>query len=269
MADISLDVGKNLTDLIFFSAEADAMGNLMLDRVKREHLQKLQQFREKHGLKLLLCFGGWSRSEGFAKLAASAPARLTFANNAKQFCLDNHFDGIDLDWEHPSNDSDHRAYAALLSDIKDAFRPGNLQLTIAIPGWHVLSQQSIEAVDRIHLMAYDAPGRHSTLEFAKADVARLTEKGVPPEKICLGVPLYGRGIKDKKPVLPWSEIVRTIKPEKGVDEANGLYFNGIATIEVKTKFALENKLAGIMAWEIGQDVAGEQSLLGAVRRAAE
>jgi chitinase len=269
VADISLDVGKNLTDLVFFSAEADAAGTLKLDRVKPGHLQKLGQFREKHGLKLFLGIGGWSRSEGFAKLAASGPARRKFAKNARQFCLDNHFGGIDLDWEHPSNNSQIQDYAALLSEVKDAFQHNHLELTIAIPGWQVLPSQAIKAVDRIHLMAYDAPGRHSTRDFAESEVARVKEKGVPPEKICLGIPFYGRGIGDKEQVLPWSEIVRTFKPEKGVDEANGLFFNGIATVEAKTKFVLSNKLAGVMAWEIGQDAAGEQSLLRTIRNAAE
>ena len=51
--------------------------------------------------------------------------------------------------------------------------------------------EAIGAIDVVHLMAYDAQGKHSTLEFAKSDIDRLVKKGVPLEKICLGVPFYG------------------------------------------------------------------------------
>jgi chitinase len=261
VANIDVSVGRNLTDLICFSAQADATGDLKLGRLNTQVLQKLKAIQDRHPVDLLLCVGGWERSKGFPKLAGSPAARETFVAAVTNFCLENKFAGIDIDWEHPASDADYRDFATLLAAIKRGFEPHQLQLTIAVAGWQMLPAEAIEAVDRIHLMAYDSPGRHSTYEFAEADVKRLVKIGVPPAKICLGVPFYGRSIQNSAMVLPWLEIVGRFKPAADVDEVDGLYFNGLATIERKTKFALNQKLAGVMAWEIGQDAKDEQSLL--------
>jgi hypothetical protein len=212
--------------------------------------------------------GGWERSKGFPKLAAAPAAREKFVATVTNFCLENRFAGVDIDWEHPASDAEYRDFATLLAAIRKGFEVHHLQLTIAVAGWQTLPAEAIAAVDRVHLMAYDAPGRHSTYEFAEADVARLVKSGVPPAKICLGVPFYGRSIHDQAKTLPWSEIVSRFKPASGVDEVEGLYFNGIATIERKTNFAMQQKLAGVMVWEIGQDASGDESLLRAISRTA-
>ena len=266
MANVDVDIGRNLTDLICFSAQADDAGNLRLGRLTAQVLQKVKAIQDKHPVDLFLCVGGWERSKGFPKLAASPAAREKFVAALTDFCLENGFAGVDIDWEHPAGDAEYRDYATLLTAIKKGFEPHRLQLTIAVAGWQKLPAEAIEAVDRIHLMAYDGPGRHSTYEFAVADVERLEKSGAPREKICLGVPFYGRSIQDRAKALAWSEIVSRFKPGRDVDEVEGFYFNGIATIERKTKFALEHKLAGVMVWEIGQDASGEQSLLRTMRR---
>ena len=76
----------------------------------------------------------------------------------------------------------------------------------------------------------------------------------------------GRNIKKRNDSKTYSEIVTTYHPAAGVDEVDGIYFNGINTIQKKTRYAIENKLAGIMIWEIGQDTFDDTSLLGAVNR---
>ena len=52
-----------------------------------------------------------------------------------------------------------------------------------------------------------------------------------------------------------------------VDEVDGIYFNGIKTIERKTQFAIKKGLGGVMIWEIGQDASGDSSLLKAIQSA--
>jgi chitinase len=268
IADFDLERAESLTDLVCFSAKADPAGDLNLGRLTPAHLQKLKLLKDNKDVALHLCVGGWERSEGFPRLAAAPKAREKFAESLVRFCLDNKFDGVDLDWEHPQNETEHRDYAALLTVVKESFQPHGLQLTIAVAGWQALPAEAIEAVDRVHLMAYDANGRHSTFDFAEADVARLMKRGVPAEKICLGLPFYGRELQDRSKVMTYAEIVKKFQPAGDVDEVNGLYFNGPATIERKTKFALSNKLGGVMIWEIGQDVPGERSLLRTINRAA-
>jgi hypothetical protein len=47
-----------------------------------------------------------------------------------------------------------------------------------------------------------------------------------------------------------------------------MFYNGITTIEAKTRLALE-QLSGIMIWEIGQDDFGEYSLLNKIWQTVE
>src|SRR5258708_24899153 len=115
-------------------------------------------------------------------------------------------------------------------------------------------------------MAYDADGRHSTPEFADAELAKFSKRGVPPVKTCLGLPFYGRGVHDRTKTLTYAEIVHRYRPTAEVDEVDGVYFNGATTIERKTKMALQRKLAGVMIWELGQDAADEHSLLHVIDR---
>lgn len=267
-AEIDLESAKRLTDLVYFSAEPGPTGELKLGRIKPEHVRQLQKLKEAQHVALFLCVGGWGRSGGFAKLAAAPEARQRFAKELAEFCRDNRFDGVDVDWEHPQNDAESRDYGELLSAIRREFQPHSFQLTIAMAGWQKLTAEAIAAVDRVNLMAYDGRGRHSTFEFATRDVEQLIEVGVPAGKICLGLPFYGRGIDDRSKALAYAQIVKDLQPGREVDELQGLYFNSVGTIERKTRFALSNKLAGVMIWEIGQDTHDETSLLRAIDRVA-
>jgi len=268
-ADFDPEIGRYVTDLIYFSAEPDSEGNLKVGRLKPEHLRKLQRVKQEHKTALLLCVGGWGRSAGFPQLAASPAARARFVDALLRFCREEQFDGVDLDWEHPKGDAQERDYAQLLTDIHAGFLPEKLQLTIAVAGWQPLLPDAIRAVDRVHLMAYDANGRHATYQLAESDVERLIARGVPAEKICLGVPFYGRGIDKRSRELSYAQIRKQYAPEPDVDEVDGVYFNGLATIERKVKFARDKKLAGVMAWELGQDTRDESSLLRGMSRRAK
>ncbi|MBC8112899.1 MAG: glycoside hydrolase family 18 protein [Candidatus Saccharimonas sp.] len=261
-------VGRQLTDLVFFSVKPMPTGQFeskTLDDAKTTSL--LKRFRDEHGVKIHLCVGGWDRSQGFAEIAASVESRRLFAKGLLAFCRQHHFDGVDLDWEHPKDDTESKNYGALLSEIARVFKPHKLRLTAAMAAWQTLTAEGIAAVDAIHLMSYDNPGRHSTFETSQADVAKFRKLGVPASKLCLGLPFYGRGITAGDRVKTYSEIVAPIPPAPETDEADGLFFNGPATIRRKTQFAIEQKLGGVMVWEIGQDAKGDASLLRVIDEA--
>lgn len=89
-------------------------------------------------------------------------------------------------------------------------------------------------------------------------------------------------------VATYSEIMRDHNPGPEVDELpSGMYFNGVKTVEKKTRWAEGNGLAGrvivvtcecaqllelavgagVMLWELGQDTTdAKTSLLHAARR---
>jgi chitinase len=138
-------------------------------------------------------------------------------------------------------------------------------LSVTIAAWQKLPAKAFDVVDWVNLMAYDHPGRHSTFESAQSDVKKLIDAGVPARKLTLGLPFYGRDTKKSNRVLTYREIVAKYRPEPTVDEIDNFYFNGPETISRKTKYAIDTRLAGVMVWELGQDAAGDQSLLKVIK----
>lgn len=255
-----------LTDLIFFSIEPTDDGELNAAKLSNATLEKLQALKRRGSPRLLIAVGGWDRSKGFAPMASNGQTRRKFVANLAAFCRQHNLDGVDFDWEHPANRAEEEAYAALLVETCEAMHRENKIVTIAMAAWQRLDPRALAAVDRIHLMVYDHDDRrHSTFDRAKADVERLIEQGVKPDRICLGLPFYGRGMDDRSQVKTYAELAAKGELAAEIDEAAGIYFNGPATIKKKTRYARDRGLAGVMIWELGQDAADERSLLRAIR----
>ena len=65
-------------------------------------------------------------------------------------------------------------------------------------------------------------------------------------------------------VHPGGEAVEVFGGEGDIVVAHGLYFNNTETLRRKTRYALEEGLAGVMIWELSMDTRDETSLLKAV-----
>lgn len=51
----------------------------------------------------MLAIGGWNEgSSRFSPMVADPARRREFVRNAVKFLRQNHFDGLDLDWEYPA-----------------------------------------------------------------------------------------------------------------------------------------------------------------------
>ena len=263
-AAFDLGAARGLTDLVLFSAEPTAEGGLDLARLKAVPWAELRAFKTRQRVRLILCVGGWERSAHFPAVAASAPRRAAFVAAAVKLCLAERLDGVDLDWEHPATDAEQAGHGALLAELRAAFGPHGLALSVTVAAWQRLVPAAIVAVDSVNLMAYDHPGRHSTFDGAKSDVDALLAAGVPAGKVVLGVPFYGRALDKSRRAVAYRDLAAGKLPP-GADEAGGVAFNGPDTVRRKAEFALRSKLGGVMVWELGQDAPGDASLLGAVR----
>ena len=255
-----------LTDLIYFGIVPGEDGSAKVDAIPAATLEKLRKAKAVSGCRVLLCAGGWERSKGFRAMTASAAARKRFTAEAGEFCRKHGFDGLDFDWEHPEGAAEQAAYATLLKETHEAFAPEKRLVTIAIPAWVRLPKEAYEAVDRVHLMSYDQSFPQATLEKLKEDVARLRGDGCPASKIVAGVPFYGRNkAGDAK---TYAELTRA-GSAKG-DLVDGYALNGPETLRRKVALVREERLAGVMVWEITQDVAAsERSLLDVLQRAQQ
>lgn len=255
---------RYVTDVVYFSAGLRASGELDTGRLNAQTLAALREMSATYGTRIFIAIGGWERSENFAAVATDPVLRAQTVQTIIAYCLENGLDGVDFDWEFPESAAERAGYVALLAEVRQAFAPHHLRVSVALAAWQDLGDDLYAAVDRIHVMAYDHEGRHSTFEQADEDIEAFLERGAPPEKLLLGVPFYGRDVYDFSTALTYAEIVQRHHPAPDVDEAGDVYFNGITTIQRKTRYALEQQLGGVMIWELGQDTSDETSLLRAI-----
>ncbi|MCY1057831.1 glycoside hydrolase family 18 protein [Nannocystis sp. SCPEA4] len=185
---------------------------------------QLQQLKQQHGdLRTLISVGGYTWSTNFAPNAATEQGRASIASSCVQFMRDYGFDGVDIDWEFPASPQEGQDYSALLAALRAELDAAGTEdgaeylLTIAAPAGQAnlanLDLPGIAAsVDWINLMAYDFAGPwmatttfnaalHSPADDPDpnnaglsddAAVTTILDAGVPPGKLVLGVPFYGR-----------------------------------------------------------------------------
>jgi len=269
VASVNSGVSRMLTHLIYFSIEPQADGNLDLtrfDMMSQSYLNALK--RDNPAVKMIIAVGGWGRSRYFPDVTLNDILRNYFIVELLSFCKVNNFDGIDLDWEFPANSSEQEAYATLISQLGDSCAVHDLSLSVALNAYQTLATEAYSHLDRVHIMSYDHSGRHATFEQALNDVAVFLGRGIPSEKLYLGMPFYGRKITDFSQVLGYRDIVSRYHPSENVDEVDGYYFNNIGTVIRKSEYAIAADLGGVMVWEIGQDTDGEESLLRAIFQTA-
>lgn len=234
------------------------------------------------GCKALLAVGGWSYNDvpleaTFMAATATEGKREKFIDEITALCEAYNFDGIDIDWEHPRVDgSSAQQYEDFMIALAEELHAKDKVLTSAVISGATAdgnvyydaaahSDKVLKAVDWIHVMAYDGGNgdRHSTYEFAvdSAEYWHVT-RGLPAEKVVLGVPFYGRpswaAYRDLLAADP-----NAYKNDTTMYNGMEVWYNGIPTIQKKTQYALDN-VGGIMIWELSQDTTGDKSLQTAI-----
>ncbi|KAK0089665.1 hypothetical protein PV325_006088 [Microctonus aethiopoides] len=166
-------------------------------------------------LKVSLAIGGWNEgSANYSALAASPQRRSTFISSVILFLKNNNFDGLDLDWEFPGKRGgapyDKVNFISLIKELRESMSQHNLLLTAAISAdkktidiAYDISEIS-KYLDFIHVMAYDYHGSWDTYVApnaplkcddelcAESSMNYLLKLGAPPEKLVLGLAMYGR-----------------------------------------------------------------------------
>jgi chitinase len=89
----------------------------------------------------------------------------------------------------------------------------------------------------------------------------------------LGVPFYAQPEDPAAKQISYATIIKHDVTSSAHDKItlNGTtyHFNGMKTIERKTKLALDNGLGGMMLWEAGHDIQGPYSLTASISDALQ
>jgi len=181
-------------------------------------------------LKVLIAVGGWiEASNGFKDIVASDEALQHFVKTTIAFLKQHDFDGLDLDWEYPgvvsrgSNPAHKAAFTKLVHALYGAFKQQEdkpLLLAAAVAAGRNTIQRAYDiaeiaqGIDFISLMAYDMHGSwerqvgiHTALYPRKEETGAQRDQnvaaavdiwlkgGCPPEKLVLGMGMYGRSFR--------------------------------------------------------------------------
>ncbi|CAH2239669.1 jg12445 [Pararge aegeria aegeria] len=294
------------------------------DNWGKDNLRKFSTLKQQNpDVKTLMAVGGWNEGSAKYSLMAGNPTlRKNFVKTALEMVQKYNFDGLDIDWEYPNRydsvygPADVDNFSQLLKELREEFDKNGLLLTAAVSSIKKVASQSYDIpvisqyLDFINVMAYDMyvatdpeTGHNAPLHKSEDDddipiedlntvdgvLEYWLSQGCPPEKLVLGVPLYGHTFKltnanengvrapssgpgiagpytATKGLIGYNELCQKFKAETwnllyddsakvpyAVQGENWISFDDADSIADKVQYALQNNVTGVMAWSIETD----------------
>lgn len=208
--------------------------------------------------------------KGAAAAIDTAEERAVLVENILNFCEEYDLSGADIDWEFPQGQQ-WVDFSALIVELSKALTQTDRSLSLAFYPEDVnLSEEAMEAVHSIHVMAYDQfdeQGYHSTYESTEKAIDYFIALGFREEQLVLGIPAYGRPIDAS---LQWPYYCDyAVQLADGTDLLGNNYFNSPQTAAKKAVFAKEKNLQGVFLYHLASDAQDEYSLITAIRQALD
>ncbi|MEG0013173.1 MAG: glycosyl hydrolase family 18 protein [Cellulosilyticaceae bacterium] len=249
-------------------------------------------------LKVIMAIGGWG-NDGFSDAALTPTSRYAFAREAQRWVNRFNLDGVDLDWEYPgssaagikSRPQDGENFTLLIQALRDVLGP---EAWISVAGIADNSYVRTVQIDEIaplithfNLMSYDFTAGESGANGSKhqsnlfdSDLAlnnisvelyinNLLDAGMPPEKILVGIPFYGR--RGATFTRTFDEIRKNYLNKNGykvlwdnvakapyiVDPSGKFFlsFDNALSIYYKGQYIYDNCLGGMFSWQSSFDQA--------------
>jgi chitinase len=267
----------------------------------------------KAGVKMLLSLGGWGWDRQFASIVSKLDAEDRYVKSVMAIVDEFDYDGIDLDWEYPDTEKEIVGFERLTRRFRkeiDAIgkkkgRPMFLTMAASSnPGtlkW-LGKEFLVENMDWVNVMTYDFTGdwtnyagHHSPL-FAywtqrgggalstEATMKYLLEeRGLPANRLAVGIPLYGRGFAVSEPYASTKNKATTkarvprgdysnlhrLKNEQGwprtwddqtknpwlvsPDHTIVIGYDDAESVAIKTDWAMKKGFRGVFFWQINAD----------------
>lgn len=209
---------------------------------------------------------------------------------------------LPVDWEHPSDSRQGEDYIALLAALRAYLPAPQYTLSSALPAgqWalqHINLAHASHYLDMINLMSYDfsgpwvskcghqaqlyTPQMPHSAEAAiscHSAVSYMVRQGVPPNKIIMGVPAYGRSFTGTKGVghsfdgqageegtFEYRDLPRPGAKEHVDEQVGAAYcvggdggfvtYDTPQTVQLKAKYVRQNGLGGLFYWTGTGDVS--------------
>ena len=214
-------------------------------------------------VKVIVAIGGWNGFQNDGAFSTAAK-RTNFCDIVMNYVNTYGLDGVDIDIELTDADIWNN-FEALTSELKGRLGSGK-SLSMAVSTWFTgsIPNAAYANLDFINLMSYDynqtGTGDHAPMSMIYEMVSYYNARGVSNDRMTIGVPFYGYGTGGAK---TYSEMIAISRSNAYLDQANGVYYNGINTI--KSKASYSKGYAGTMIWELGQDSFDDLSLLKAIK----
>ncbi len=277
------------------------------------------------GVKVLISLGGWGWDKQFAAIVSQPEAEDRYVAAVLAIVRDYDYDGIDLDWEYPDTAAEVPGFERLTQRFRtqlDALgrtkgRPMfQTMAASANPGtlrW-LNTKHLLQTLDWVNVMTYDYAGdwtpyagHHSPLfaspkqpgqpRSTELTMKYLLERGMPAQRLAVGLPLYGKGFAAAEPYAAvnraggarpprggnYSNIAKLLQ-EQGwkrrwdddtknpwavaPDGSAVIGYDDAESIALKTEWAMKQGFRGVFFWQIGGDLMpdGTYPLQEAARR---
>lgn len=309
VAGLPTDINYDLyTHLCHAFVVADKDGNL----IPQKNVPSEQLASEAHaaGVKVLLSLGGWGWDEQFAAMSLDPAAEDRYVKSVMDLIDKYDYDGIDLDWEYPDTNIEIVGFERLARRFRKQLdqlgekKKQPMLLTMAAAAhpttleW-LKKDFLLETMDWINVMTYDYcgswagfAGHHAPL-FASSkappgealstekSINFLLERGIPANRISLGLPLYGRAFAVAK---PYGDTTQAKKPSResanykeidqliqkngwqrdwddetktpwivSPDKSEIIGYDDSESIKLKTDWANKHSLRGVFFWQVDAD----------------
>jgi len=270
-----------------------------------------------HVKTILSLGGGGAGSDHFAAIMADPVKADRFVGESAELVAAAGYDGLDCDWEFPSNPVDSANLVKLVAAYRKRLPKSLLTMAVNASDWNGKwfdHAALLPLFDFLNVMTYDfhgpwgdhRSGHNSPLHPTPGDPDGATlncaagmaywheRKGFPRDKLCLGIPCYGRSF----PVAHWGEIatpppwprayvgfkdVHALQAEGWKREWDAaaavpflrkdrikelISYEDEESAALKGRWAKDHGYRGIFFWEVTQDAVGGTHRIAAAARIA-
>jgi chitinase len=293
---------------------ADGEGNV--DTKRGVPSRAVTDEAHKAGVKVILSLGGWGWDRQFASIVSKPEAEDRYAKAVMAIIDTFDYDGIDFDWEYPDTKEEVVGFERLARRFRNELdelsrkkqRP--MVLTMAASSnaetlrW-LNNEILVETLDWVNVMTYDFAGPwtpyagHNSPLFASSKQPAgkphstelsmkylVEERGIPANKLAVGIPLYGRGFSVAEPYASTKNVPPTRSRAGGgnysnieklrkegwtrrwdnetktpwltsPDKSMVIGYDDAESVAIKSEWAMKQGFRGVFFWQIGGDLLAD------------